>query len=151
MLVQVAGNNASVSLHGNGGGEALAAGSGAAVQHPGAFLGKPGAEDSQFRGRVLNVEVSLLEGFQFLQVPAAGEHQAVRHPGMGHGGDAFSLKVFRQLFSGGSQGVHLDHGLRGRVIGNEDLFQLAFRQVGFQQRNQFRRMAVAVLVGGRFL
>ena len=143
--MDVTGANAARSFHGHGGGKALAPRGGAAVQHPEALL-QSGAPDAQTAGGVLDVKEALLKGGKLFKASGAAQHQALRHPAVRRRLHPFPAELLQKGTPVGFQGVYLDDGFGGLIIGLQNPFQGAFGQSGFQKRYQLRRVAVAVFI-----
>ena len=140
-----------MAVHGDGGGEALAAGGGAAVQQIDVRLGQLSAVDAELGGGVLDVELTVSEGLQLLNIAGAAQHQTILHPAVGLGGDAGLLQLLGQSGGGGLQGVDLDHSLGGLVVGLQHRLHFGFAQIPDQQIHQHLGMAVLVHPGSGLL
>ena len=140
--MEVAGEDLPLPPHGDGGGEGFAARGGADVQHPapGPQVHRQHREASR---RVLYIDGPVPEGRQPLQVPRAGEQQAVRQPGMLLHPDALVLQGPAGRAGGGTAGVHLS-GHRGlAVAGGQERLRPLPAQQGQQPLHQPLGMAVA--------
>ena len=122
MRVQVAGQDAARIFHLHGGGEALAAGGRAAVEH--AHAGRrAGGQHGQLCGGILHIDCAGLEQRQRFEIARAGDEEAAGQPRVRLTGDPRFVQRGSHLLCRCLQGICLKRRFGNVVVGGEEGFE----------------------------
>ena len=120
--MQVAGQDAARIFHLHGGGEALAAGGRAAVEH--AHAGRrAGGQHGQLCGGVLHIDRAGLEQRQRFEIARAGDEEAAGKPRVRLTGDPRFVQRGSHLLCRCLQGICLKRRFGNVVVGGEEGFE----------------------------
>jgi len=122
VAVEVAGDQLAPILHGDGRGEALAAGGGAGVQHRHSGL-QPRRQHGQVRAGVLDVKFPVFKILHRLEAARAGHAVAVRQPAVAADRELLVLELQEEVGAFGAERIALQDRLRRFIVGRQERLQ----------------------------